>query len=91
MHIPRWAAYKQRVSQYFNRKVKPRSFQVGDLVLKVVNQSTKISSHGKLGLNWEGQFKVSQVNQLGTYWLQTLKGQDLPHPWNMEHLKKYYQ
>ena len=33
----RMAAYKQRVSQYFNRRVKPCSFQVGDLVLKVVN------------------------------------------------------
>ena len=33
----RAAAYKQRVSQYFNKKVKRRSFQVGDSVLKAVN------------------------------------------------------
>ena len=44
-------AYKQRVSQYYNKKVKRRSFQVGDLVLKAVNQSTKDPSHGKLGPN----------------------------------------
>ena len=47
----RAAAYKQRVSQYYNKKVKRRSFQVGDLVLKAVNQSTKDPSHGKLGPN----------------------------------------
>ena len=55
----RAVAYKQRVSQYYNKKVKHRSFQVGDLVLKAVNQSTKEPSHGKLGLNWEGPYRVT--------------------------------
>ena len=54
----RIAAFKQRVSQHFNRRVKPRSFQVGELVLKVVNQSTKNPNHGKLGPNWEGPYRV---------------------------------
>ena len=63
----RMAAYKQRVSQYFNKRVKDRCFQVGDLVLKAVNQSTKNLSHGKLGLNWEGPYKVVQVIRPGTY------------------------
>ncbi|XP_030964543.1 uncharacterized protein LOC115985784 [Quercus lobata] len=27
----------------------------------------------------------------GTYHLETLEGQKLPHPWNTEHLRKYYQ
>ena len=76
----RAAAYKQRVSQYYNKKVKRRSFQVGDLILKVVNQSTKDPSHGKLGPNWEGPYRVIRVNRPGTYWLQTLEGQELPHP-----------
>ena len=49
----RAAANKQRVSQYYNKKVKHRSFQVGDLILKAVNQSTKDPSHGKLRPNWE--------------------------------------
>ena len=86
----RMAAFKQRVSQYFNKRVKHRSFQVGDLVLKAVNQSTKNPSHGKLGPNWEGPYRVIQVIQSGTYWLQMLKGQNLPHPWNVEHLQRYY-
>ena len=45
------AAYKQRVSQYYNKRVKRHSFQVGDLVLKVVNQSTKDPCHSKLEPN----------------------------------------
>ena len=81
----------ERVSQYYNKKVKRRSFQVGDLVLKEVNQSTKDLSHGKLGPNWEGPYQVIRVNRPGTYWQQTLAGRELPHPWNIEHLQTYYQ
>ena len=87
----RMAAYKQKAAQYYNRRVKHRSFQIGDLVLKVVNQSTKNPSHGKLGPNWEGPYRVMKVNRPGTYWLQTLEGRDLSHPWNVQHLRKYYQ
>ena len=45
------AVYKQRASQYFNQRVKHRYFEVGDLVLKVVNWSTKNPSHERLGHN----------------------------------------
>ena len=51
--------YKQRVSQYFNKRVKHRSFQVGDLVLKAVNQSSKNPSNRKMGPNWEGSYKIT--------------------------------
>ena len=80
------SVFKQRVSQHFNKRVKHRSFQVGDLVLKAVNQSTKNPNHGKLRPSWEGPYRVIQVTWPGTYWLQTLEGQNLPHPWNVEHL-----
>ena len=82
----RMAAYKQKASQYYNSRVKYRSFQEGDLVLKVVNQSTKNPNHRKLGPNWEGPYRVIRVNLLGTYWLQTLEGQNLSHSWNVQHL-----
>ena len=87
----RMAAYKQRTSRYYNKRVKQRGFQVGDLVLKAVNQSSKNPAHGKLGPNWEGPYQVTRVNRPGTYWLQTLNGRELSHPWNIEHLRKYYQ
>ena len=74
------ATYKQRTSQFFNRKVKHRSLQVGDLVLKKVNQSTRVPSHRKLGANWEGPYQVARINRSGTYWLQDNEGPELPHP-----------
>uniref|UniRef100_A0A2N9G172 Integrase catalytic domain-containing protein n=1 Tax=Fagus sylvatica TaxID=28930 RepID=A0A2N9G172_FAGSY len=45
---------------------------------------------GKLGLNWEGPYKVIKYYRRGTYHLEDRHGKKLPHPWNAEHLKKYY-
>jgi hypothetical protein len=52
------SAYKERVDRYFNRKVKPRSFKVGDLVLRKVILTTKDPIEGKLASNWECPYKV---------------------------------
>ncbi|GFZ18321.1 hypothetical protein Acr_27g0000600 [Actinidia rufa] len=41
--------------------------------------------------NMEGPYKVIKVSRPGTYWLEDLNGKALLHPWNAEHLKKYYQ
>ena len=51
-------ACQERVTRYFNRKVKPWSFKVGDLVLRKVILTTKDSAKGKLASNWEGPYKV---------------------------------
>ncbi|GFZ06481.1 hypothetical protein Acr_18g0006510 [Actinidia rufa] len=40
--------------------------------------------------NVEGPYKVIKVSRPGTYWLEDLDGKALSHPWNAEHLKKYY-
>ncbi|XP_059436758.1 uncharacterized protein LOC132169816 [Corylus avellana] len=47
------AAYQAKVTQYFNRKVKPRSFKVGDMVLRKATLATKDPAEGKLAPNWE--------------------------------------
>jgi hypothetical protein len=36
------------MAKYFNRKVKPRSFKVGDLVLRKVTLATRDPVEGKL-------------------------------------------
>ncbi|GFZ07006.1 hypothetical protein Acr_18g0011760 [Actinidia rufa] len=56
-----------------------------------VTLSTKELSAGKLGPTWEDPYKVIKVSRPGTYWLEDPSGKVLPHPWNVEHLKKYYQ
>ncbi|GFY91594.1 hypothetical protein Acr_07g0017900 [Actinidia rufa] len=85
------AAYKSRIAKYYNERVKHRSFLPGDLVLRRVTLSTRDPSAGKLGPTWEGPYKVIKVSRPGTCWLEDLNGKALLHPWNAEHLKKYYQ
>ena len=48
-------------------------------------------THGKLGPNWEGPYIVSHVVRPGNYELQMEEGKILPHSWNAEHLKRFYQ
>lgn len=85
------ASYQQATTRSYNTKVKARKFKKGDLVLKKVNQSTKKPSDRVLGPNWEGPYKVVKVVCHGTYQLEDKWGKVLIHPWNVEHLRKYYQ
>ena len=72
-------------------KVKVRRFNVGDLVLRKVSQATKDSSQGKLGPAWKGPYQVIRHSREGSYYPKTLDSKELPRPWNIEHLKRYYQ
>ena len=83
--------YKCRVAKYSNQRVKRLSFLPGDLVLQKVTLSNKEPNAGKLSPTWEGPYKVIKVSRPGTYWLEYFSGKTLSHPWNAEHLKKYYQ
>uniref|UniRef100_A0A2N9FU44 Uncharacterized protein n=1 Tax=Fagus sylvatica TaxID=28930 RepID=A0A2N9FU44_FAGSY len=87
----RTRVYQQRMARYYDRRVKHREFKVGDLVLRKVTLATKDPTQGKLGPTWEGPYRVVKFHRRGTYHLQKLDGDALPHPWNAEHLKKYYQ
>ena len=56
-----------------------------------VTIATKDPIQGKLGSTWEEPYKVVKFYRRGTYHLEKLNGIALPHLWNAEHLKKYYQ
>jgi hypothetical protein len=86
----RTRAYQQRIACYYDRRVKHREFKVGDLVLRKVTLATKNPTHRKLGPTWEGSYRVVNFHRRGTYHLEKLDGTALPHPWNVEHLKKHY-
>ena len=79
------------MAKHYNTKVKPRFFQVRGLVLRKVTMATRDPAQGKLGPNWEGPYKIIDYHRKGTYYLETLDKQRLHHPWNIEHLRKYYQ
>ena len=87
----RLARYQNRMAQYYNSRVRHRDFQVGDLVLRRVMGAARDLTQGKLGPNWEGPYRITSWQRKGTYHLETTDGQKLPHPWNTEHLRKYYQ
>ncbi|XP_065623716.1 uncharacterized protein LOC136065020 [Quercus suber] len=54
----RMARYKNLMARWYDAMVKPRRFNIGDLVLKRVSLATKNPAHGKLGPNWEGPYRV---------------------------------
>ena len=82
--------YQQKMAEYYNKRVKLRRLNIGDLVLRKVTTATRDSAQGKLGPTWEGPYRVVHYSRQGSYHLETLNGQRLLRPWNIEHLKKYH-
>ncbi|XP_012844975.1 PREDICTED: uncharacterized protein LOC105965010 [Erythranthe guttata] len=62
---------KNRIKVSYDRRVNPRSFQVGDLVLR---RADALKPTGKLEANWEGPYTVTKVAASGAYELQDRKG-----------------
>ena len=82
--------YRQKMAKYYNRRVKLRRLEIGDLVLRKVSIATKDPNQGKLGPTWEGPYKVVHYSRRGSYHLEILDEKKLLRPWNIENLKKYY-
>ena len=83
--------YHRKTARYYDQRVKPRSYKPSDLVLKKLLPARKDPAHGKLGPNWEGPYIVSRIIRPSNYELQTKEGKTLPHSWNAERLKRFYQ
>ncbi|KAL0433568.1 UNVERIFIED_CONTAM: hypothetical protein Slati_2691100 [Sesamum latifolium] len=73
--------YKNIMINSYDKRVKPRSFQVGDLVLRRVDALKPI---GKLDPTWEGPYKVTSIIGKGAYELEDPEGRPLPRPWNVQ-------
>jgi hypothetical protein len=84
----RVSEYQRRVKRAFDKRVSPRDFQPGDLVLKTVESTGK--HVGKLEANWDGPYKVRCARGKGAYELEDLSGRVLARPWNVGHLRKFY-
>ncbi|XP_072087028.1 uncharacterized protein [Arachis hypogaea] len=83
-------ASKRAIARKYNRKLKPRNFTEGDLVLRKVEDVRKPQGHGKLSANWEGSYRIQQVIGKGAYKIQKLNGTTLPNTWNVSSLKMYF-
>ncbi|GAV78797.1 hypothetical protein CFOL_v3_22262, partial [Cephalotus follicularis] len=71
----RVAAYQQRVSRYYNKRVNPRPLREGNLVLRNATITDPTGIRGKLAPNWEGPQKVKKVLRQRIFKLETLGGQ----------------
>ena len=93
----RSAIYQQNLRRYHSRKVNPRVFREGDLVLRLV-QCT-VNMH-KLSPPWEGPFIISKALHNDSYYLidaqEPKKGvkdtsdEETKRPWNVALLRPFY-
>ncbi|KAL0456187.1 UNVERIFIED_CONTAM: hypothetical protein Slati_0957900 [Sesamum latifolium] len=86
----RLECYQARLSKAFNKKVRPRSFQVGDLVL-VVRRSIIITHRtgNKFLPKWDGPYVVKEAYTNGAYKLVAEDGLRIGLI-NGNFLKRYY-
>ncbi|KAK2410042.1 hypothetical protein QL285_045433 [Trifolium repens] len=81
---------KERVSKAYNKKVKSKSFSIGELVWKVIlPMDKKDSVLGKWSPNWEGPFEIVQVYSNGAYEIEELTPEKRTLGINGKYLKKY--
>jgi hypothetical protein len=81
------ARYLEGIRRYHDRNVKERSFNVGDLVFRHIQNTEGLH---KLSLPWEGPFTVAKVTGPGSYRFQTLEGEDVNNSWNVDQLYRFY-
>jgi hypothetical protein len=82
---------KAKVARAYNKKVKLKEFQVGDLVWEAVLPSeTKDTTYGKWSPNWHGPYRIDQVLPGNAYMVEELDGVKFPVAVNGQHLKKYF-
>ncbi|XP_057976008.1 uncharacterized protein LOC131163438 [Malania oleifera] len=81
--------YQRRMMRAFNKKVRIRRFQEGDLVLKKILPIHN-DPRGKWTPNYEGPYVVKKAFSGGALLLSDMDGADLVHPTNSDAVKKYF-
>ena len=87
----RITSYQRRLANSYNRRVKPRVFPPGDLVLRKVFENTTDPTAGKFQPNWEGPYVVTRTGDARSYAIDKTDGTPVPRMWNAMHLERYYQ
>jgi hypothetical protein len=82
---------KVKIAKAYNKSVMEKSFQVGDLVWKMILPlGTQSGKFGKWSPSWEGPFRVIRVLPGNAYFMKKLEGHLLPKALNGKYLKRYY-
>ena len=80
--------YQKRMMRAHDKKVRPRQFREGDLVLKIFpNQQDQ---RGKWAPNWDSPYVIKRTFLEGALILEKMDGNDLPSLINSDTVKKYY-
>ena len=66
-------AYQRKMARSFKKRVKPRSLQRGDLVLRVL-RGLVTDPKGKFRPNWSGPYIIRELTPEGAAWLMDLDG-----------------
>ena len=82
----RSAFYQQQARRYQSREVRAKTYNVGELVLRLPDKKKD-----KLKPKWEGPFIIDKVLTSGAYHLQNASDNRLElNPWNAAHLRRFY-
>jgi len=95
--LSRSAIYQQNLRRYHSKKVNPRVFREGDLVLRLVQRTAGMH---KLSPPWEGPFIVSKALHNDAYYLIDAQepsknradkaDEETKRPWNVALLRPFY-
>ena len=84
--ITRSEGYQDKLRTYQRRRLRARTFNKGDLVLRLIQEKVH-----KLSPQWEGSFIISEVIGGGAYTLKNPKtNEDVGNPWNVANLRLFY-
>jgi hypothetical protein len=84
-------SHQQKIKQAFDRKVRKKEFEIGDLVFKWDAPRQDKGKHNKFDALWIGPFKISEIFSNNTYGLQDLEGEEVFNsPVNGHFLKKCF-
>jgi hypothetical protein len=81
---------KLRVARAYNKRVKEKSFQVGDHVWKMILPiGSRSNKFEKWSPNWQGPYRIEEVILRNSYMVQSVQRTSLPRALNRKYLKKY--
>ncbi|KAM3302927.1 hypothetical protein P3S67_013957 [Capsicum chacoense] len=81
--------HQRRMAREFNKKVRPRNFEVGQLVLRRILPH-QVEAKGKFSPNWQGPFVVKNVLPNGALYLTDIEGKIAEMAINTDAVKRYY-
>ena len=81
--------YQRRMKKAFDKRVRPREFHEGELVLKKILPIQK-DHRGKWTPNYEVPYVVKKAFSGGALILTRMDGEELPLPVNSDAVKKFY-